>query len=66
MSCLYNFSLVMTEGVYKCVLHCLIFQKVGIFFLNTETLFVIKNVKTLMSLSVEEENERKCSCGNLM
>jgi len=36
------------------------------FFMNTETLFVIKNVKTLMSLSVEEENERKCFCGNLV
>lgn len=58
----------MTEGVYKCVLHCHIFQK-GVFFfffLNKETLFVIKNVKTLMFLSVEEENERKCFCGNLV
>lgn len=36
------------------------------FFLNTETLFVIKNVKTLMLLSVEEENERKYFCSNLM
>lgn len=33
---------------------------------NTETLFVIKNVKALLVLSVEEENERKFFCGNLV
>lgn len=37
-----------------------------IFFLNTETVFVIKNVKALLVLSVEEENERKFFCGNLV